>query len=292
MHNNYAVITARVLFNKELTSTQKLLIAVISNLSNTRGYCFASNQYLGECIGLSKHTVRDAIADLEKKLVLIRVVKLNAQNEVEFRSLKIDVECDFLLQSQVPENIEDPYAVRPSHPPADEPSHPLRSDHHTPDGRPSHNNKDKNKEDNILYISFLNLLNSLTNHKYRPTKKSETQFNARIKEGWTAEEVAVAVRNAVKVEYHQSNKFQYLTPEFFTRADKLNMYSQNANDSLNDEEKYKVLFAKGWKNCDQAEVEWAYDYQHRDEMSYSKYVRTELLGNRGSKKTAAEYDAE
>ena len=145
---------------------------------------------------------------------------------------------------------------------------------------------------NSIYLDFLNLVNSLTNHKYRPTKKSETQFNARLKEGWTAEEVAVAVRNAVKVEYHQSTKFRYLTPEFFTRADKLNMYSQNANDSLNDEEKYKALFAKGWKNCDQAEVEWAYDYQHRDEMSYSKYVRTELLGNRGSKKTAAEYDAE
>jgi len=152
MHNNYAVITARVLFNKELTSTQKLLIAVISNLSNARGYCFASNQYLGECIGLSKHTVRDAISDLEKKLVLIRVVKLNAQNEVEFRSLRIDADCDFLLQSQVPENSEDPYAVKPSYPPADESSYPLRADPHTPDGRPSHNNKDKNKEENTLLL--------------------------------------------------------------------------------------------------------------------------------------------
>ena len=66
-HNWYAVITAKVLMAKDLSSTQKLLIALISNLSNEKGYCYASNKYLGECLDISQITVSKNVTELEEK---------------------------------------------------------------------------------------------------------------------------------------------------------------------------------------------------------------------------------
>jgi len=89
-HNWYAVITAPILLARDISSTQKILIALISNLSNDRGYCFASNAYLAECIGISAGKVSEAISDLEKKGYLGRIVQLRPDSkEVEVRSLVI-----------------------------------------------------------------------------------------------------------------------------------------------------------------------------------------------------------
>lgn len=119
-HNWYAVITARVLLNSELTDKQKLLIAVISNLQNEKGYCFASNKYLSECLTCSEVTVRQNISILEEKGFIGRIIKLNDKGEVEFRSLTILEQVDPLMRN--------------NHTPDGEQSLP-------PDENQSHNNK-------------------------------------------------------------------------------------------------------------------------------------------------------
>jgi len=60
----------------------------------------------------------------------------------------------------------------------------------------------------------------------------EGQLNARIKEGRTLDEIFLALENAMKSKYHLESNFNYLTPEFICRADKLNAYlnyKQNGN---------------------------------------------------------------
>ena len=52
-HSFYVTITAKILLDKSLTDRQKLLLALISNLSNERGFCFASNDYLAKCLNCS-----------------------------------------------------------------------------------------------------------------------------------------------------------------------------------------------------------------------------------------------
>ena len=95
-HNWYAVITAKVLMAKDISSTQKLLIALISNLSNERGYCFASNAYLGECLGLSAGTVSNSVSDLELKGYLGRIMCFKkGTSEIEGRFLTIIEKRDF-----------------------------------------------------------------------------------------------------------------------------------------------------------------------------------------------------
>ena len=115
-HNWYAVLPAKVLLSKELTDKQKLLIALISNLSNERGYCFASNKYLGECLDCSESTIKEHLKKLEDLGILGRVIKLKENGEVDFRSLIITIEIP------EPENTTTP-AEKLTHPPAEKLAH-------------------------------------------------------------------------------------------------------------------------------------------------------------------------
>lgn len=88
-HNWYAVITANVLLSKEISSTQKLLIALIGNLSNEKGYCYATNAYLAECLDVSPITISQNISDLEDKGFVGRVIYYNETKNVEQRFLTL-----------------------------------------------------------------------------------------------------------------------------------------------------------------------------------------------------------
>jgi predicted transcriptional regulator len=141
-HNWYAVLPAKVLLSKELTDKQKLLIALISNLSNERGYCFASNRYLGECLDCSESTIKDHLKKLEEIGLLGRIVKLKQNGEVEFRSLIINIEIP------QPENTTTP-AENLTHPPAE---------------KLAHNNKEYNNKVNKIYNgrdAFVNRVNEV-----------------------------------------------------------------------------------------------------------------------------------
>lgn len=128
-HNWYAVLPAQVLLSKTLTDKQKLLIALISNLSNERGYCFASNRYLGDCLDCSESTIKDHLKKLEEMKLLGRVIKLKENGEVDFRSLVITIEIPKTENATT-------LAEKLTHPPAE---------------KLAHNNILINNKDNILY---------------------------------------------------------------------------------------------------------------------------------------------
>lgn len=88
-HNWYATIQSRILCATDISANQKLLIALIANLSNAKGYCFASNEYLGKRLNIKKDSIRKLLTDLEDKRYITRVIKLRADYSVEFRALTI-----------------------------------------------------------------------------------------------------------------------------------------------------------------------------------------------------------
>ena len=63
----YSVIPAAVLYDEDLSTTEKLLYGFISQLANATGYCFASNKYLAELLNLSKSTISRGVNNLVKK---------------------------------------------------------------------------------------------------------------------------------------------------------------------------------------------------------------------------------
>ncbi len=101
----------------------------------------------------------------------------------------------------------------------------------------------------IDFKQLLEFINSHTGKKYRVINKNTKQkYKARIKEGFTNTDIGNAIKNAVQIKYHQENGFQYLTPEFFSRADTINKYSQlNTNKNGTSEKKPERTLADKWE---------------------------------------------
>jgi hypothetical protein len=92
-----AVIPNKYLYAKDINSVQKILIGLISGLSNIKGYCFATNDYFAEILDLSKVRVSQLITDLEKKGYLGRVIYRNDKQQVEKRILILIMDKDIPL---------------------------------------------------------------------------------------------------------------------------------------------------------------------------------------------------
>ena len=61
----FGVIPNAILYDKRLKNGEKILYTFISSLSNKSGYCFASNAYLSEVVGVTKNTIVIYLKHLE-----------------------------------------------------------------------------------------------------------------------------------------------------------------------------------------------------------------------------------
>lgn len=109
----------------------------------------------------------------------------------------------------------------------------------TPKEQPSNTtntlNKDNtlNNENNIEPINWPELLsffNKVFNKKCRVvTESAKRQFNARLKQKYTKQDIVNAIINISKTQYHIDTNFQHVTLEFISRPDKFEKYSQVNN---------------------------------------------------------------
>lgn len=87
------------------------------------------------------------------------------------------------------------------------------------------NTPTKVEDGSIDFIKLLDFINTSTGRKFRTINKTVKQkYKARLKDGYKKEDVQSAITNAIKTSYHKDNNFQYLTPEFFSRAETLDKY--------------------------------------------------------------------
>lgn len=89
---------------------------------------------------------------------------------------------------------------------------------------------EKSTEDEKHKIDWDKLLakfNSITGKKSKVvTKKARSQFLARLKDGFSKEDIISAITNCFKDEHHVNSNHKWLTLEFISRAEKMEMYSQ------------------------------------------------------------------
>ena len=98
--------------------------------------------------------------------------------------------------------------------------------HLTPIEEGKERKEEKEEINTINFDKLLSFLNSKTGRNFKIINEAtKKKYNARLKEGYTKDDILKAIKNAVNSDYHKENDFKYLTPEFFSRADKLNMYS-------------------------------------------------------------------
>ena len=99
-------------------------------------------------------------------------------------------------------------------------------------------NKD-NKDNNIInnnildFVKLLSFINQKTGRKFKTINdKVKRKYKARLKDGYTKEDILNSIINASNLQYHKDNGCQYLTPEFFSRQDTLDKYGNEAKGNL------------------------------------------------------------
>lgn len=86
----YSIIPATVLYNKELKANEKLLYAIITSLACKEGYCFATNKYLAEKLGVNPKTISSWISDLKDKNFIVVELIRNENNQIIQRKIYIN----------------------------------------------------------------------------------------------------------------------------------------------------------------------------------------------------------
>ena len=77
----FGVIPNAILYDKRLKNGEKILYTFISSLSNKSGYCFASNAYLSEVVGVTKNTIKIYLKKLEDLNYINRSFKNGEDND-------------------------------------------------------------------------------------------------------------------------------------------------------------------------------------------------------------------
>lgn len=77
----YAILPAKVRYDKNLTLLQRLLYAEITALTNKEGYCWASNRYFANLYGKSAAYISQVLSGLEKKGYLDIVIDQASGNQ-------------------------------------------------------------------------------------------------------------------------------------------------------------------------------------------------------------------
>lgn len=92
------------------------------------------------------------------------------------------------------------------------------------------------------YKDFIDFFNEITGRKFKYNdKKAALQLQARLKENYTREEFKTAIENVMKDPYHKENNYKWLTPEFITRASKLEMFLNAPEPQKNSPQSIKGL---------------------------------------------------
>ena len=87
------------------------------------------------------------------------------------------------------------------------------------------------KAEKIDFEKLIEFINKNTGRNFKVINKTvKGKYLARLKEGYSKQDILDAVSNSIKSDYHKGENFTYLTPEFFSRAETLDKYS-NVNKS-------------------------------------------------------------
>ena len=83
-----------------------------------------------------------------------------------------------------------------------------------------------NKADKIDFDALILFINKTFGRSFKKASSTvKAKYNARLKDGYTKEDFKTAITNCSKNKFHIDNNFQYCTPEYFSRSEVIDKYS-------------------------------------------------------------------
>ena len=98
----FGVIPNAILYDKRLKNGEKILYTFISSLSNKSGYCYASNAYLSEVVGVTKNTIKIYLKKLEELNYINRAYNNGAEDDNVERKIYLNYDGLFEKDEEDP----------------------------------------------------------------------------------------------------------------------------------------------------------------------------------------------
>lgn len=218
--NFYVVITASILYNKSLSHRQKLLVALVSNLSNEKGYCWASNDHFTEAMCCESRTVQRDFEELEDLGFIKRKIFKNEDGSVNHRRIYLtNLAVSNLTvggdEGDVRGGDEDDTIITNN----------LKTNNNT--------SKSATIVAKIAAVKLRDLFNAEHGTQTRiVSEKTVRQLKALIEAGYTVENVIEASKELKKEKWLAERNFKELNIEFITRPDKMEKYYNQVTASI------------------------------------------------------------
>lgn len=84
----YAAVPFKILEDKDISDSELRLYAIILFFASKEGYCYASNKYFGDMLGIKENSVQRRLWKLERKKYIKRTICKNSQS---LASRKIEI---------------------------------------------------------------------------------------------------------------------------------------------------------------------------------------------------------
>jgi uncharacterized phage protein (TIGR02220 family) len=180
--NFYIVIPATVIYDMNLSANAKIMYGLISGLTNEKGYCWASNKYFAEKMGVSKTAVSLWIKNLkEAGYITVEFEYKDESKEVEMRKIWIVKNELATIPTINNESVESQKSVK----------------------------KEKYKDEIKEIIDYLN---SKAGSRYRYTSEGNNKYiRARLNEGYTINDFKTVIDKMV-INWTGTEYEQYLRP--------------------------------------------------------------------------------
>lgn len=100
----------------------------------------------------------------------------------------------------------------------------------------------KGEKHKIDFDKLLGFINLKTKRSFRIINDNvKKKYKTRLKDGYTSKDIANAIENACNSQNHKENNYQYLTPEFFSRADILDKYGASTEKDIKKEKSNRTV---------------------------------------------------
>lgn len=82
-----STIPVKILIDKRLTNSQKLIFGVIFNICKKQGICFLSNDFFSKLLNLSKGTISISIKKLNEANLITTTINYSDKKEILGREI-------------------------------------------------------------------------------------------------------------------------------------------------------------------------------------------------------------
>jgi len=188
-----------IMCQKKLTLSQKVIWGRVNALTGKRGYCFASNAWIGNQIDISKGTVSNNISKLVSVGLLHREVVRDEKGEIKERRLypaaaplSTEKKIPINAEMDTPINAEMEGSFRDSS---------LRVKKKPMSGTPD------------PAVEVLDHLNEKAQTQFRPSKTSLKPIHGRIRDGATLDDLILVIDFKAAAWAGDEKMVQYLRPK-------------------------------------------------------------------------------